>query len=105
MYGIIHPDAKPDDAPGGVILAHSMGLGKTLTTIAFLHTFFAAAHTSSLRGAASQGGSSSKSGGCGRALLVVPANVLETFNAEFTTWLPTGLEAATSPLTNQKVRK
>ncbi|KAJ9511802.1 hypothetical protein QJQ45_022678 [Haematococcus lacustris] len=41
---------------GGVILAHTMGLGKTLTTICFLHTFFAHHPT-------------------GRALVVVPANV------------------------------
>lgn len=105
IYGIIHPDAKADDVPGGVILAHSMGLGKTLTTIAFLHTYFAAARASSLRKAVGQGGSgtSSESTGCGRALLVVPANVQETFFAEFATWLPKGAESASSPLTVEKV--
>ncbi len=41
---------------GGAILAHVMGLGKSLTTVAFIHTVFAYEHE-------------------GRALIVTPANV------------------------------
>lgn len=103
IYGIIHPDAKADQTPGGVILAHHMGLGKSLTTIAFLHTYFAAAQASHLHLAASQGVSRGECLGCGRALLVVPANVLLNFHAEFKTWLPKEAEQASSPLTMAKV--
>ncbi|GFH19731.1 uncharacterized protein HaLaN_16732, partial [Haematococcus lacustris] len=70
---------------GGVILAHTMGLGKTLTTICFLHTFFAHHPT-------------------GRALVVVPANVLVNFYDELLQWLPpTPPGASVQGLTKDKV--
>ncbi len=63
-----------------------MGLGKTLQTIAFLHTYHAAFKDK-------------------RTLLVVPANVVGNWQAEFRQWLP-GKEDpgyAASELTADKV--
>lgn len=102
IYKTIRPNVNSDKTPGGVILAHSMGLGKSLTTIAFLHAYFAATQASSLSKAASHGNPSGESLSCGRALLVVPANVLLNFHAEFEMWLP-GAAPASSPLTLSKV--
>ncbi|KAK9810003.1 hypothetical protein WJX72_003200 [[Myrmecia] bisecta] len=55
--------------PGGCILAHSMGLGKSIQTIAFLHTY----HTY-IKGE--------------RTIIVAPANVLHNWKDEFKRWLP-----------------
>lgn len=56
------------DEPGGVILAHVMGLGKTLTTIAFLHTYLSIPPA--------------QEGKARLVLVVVPANVLHNFFGE-----------------------
>ena len=60
-------DGEDSDDPGGCILAHIMGLGKTLTTIAFLHTYM---------------GMPAADLGARRVLVVVPANVLFNFYSE-----------------------
>jgi len=65
-------DGDQEELPG-CILAHSMGLGKTLQTITLLHTL-------STRDDARDQHT--------RALLVVPANVICSWNAEFDKWLP-----------------
>eukprot|EP00873_Tetraselmis_striata_P045005 jgi/Tetstr1/465269/TSEL_009971.t1 len=57
-----------DDVPGGCVLAHSMGLGKTLQTITFLHTFHV--HRPGTK-----------------SLIVLPKNVLANWKQEFHTWL------------------
>ena len=73
-----------EDMPGGVILAHSMGLGKSLQTIAFLHTFHAYWPGN-------------------RSLLLVPSNVLHNWVDEFHRWLPRGRDEAENELTPSKV--
>eukprot|EP00741_Cyanophora_paradoxa_P011435 tig00020556_g11046.t1 len=70
------PNWKPKKRAAicGGILAHCMGLGKTLTTIAFLHTRFMAEKEA------------------GRPLpcflLVVPVNTLQNWAAELERWIP-----------------
>lgn len=58
-----------EDEAHGCILAHAMGLGKSLQTIALLHTYhgYFPGH---------------------RSLLIVPANVLGNWKEEFVKWLP-----------------
>ena len=74
-----------DDQEGlpGCILAHSMGLGKTLQTVTFLHTL-------STRQPPPGGAIRNTVVNVHhtRALLVVPANVLGSWGAEFSRWLP-----------------
>ncbi|DBA87025.1 TPA: hypothetical protein ACH3X2_000400 [Trebouxia sp. C0005] len=75
----------PDDEDaGGCILAHSMGLGKSLQTIAFLHTFFAYYPDQ-------------------RSLLLVPSNVVHNWVEEFHHWLPQGRPETDDELTPSKV--
>ena len=62
-----------------------MGLGKSLQTIAFLHTYHAAFPTQ-------------------RSLLVVPSNVLANWEREFSQWLPTSQSEHKSSLTFDKVK-
>ena len=69
---------------GGCILAHSMGLGKSLQTIAFLHTFHAYYPDQ-------------------RSLLLVPSNVLHNWVEEFQHWLPKGRQETDDELTPSKV--
>ena len=73
-----------EDTAGGVILAHSMGLGKSLQTIAFLHTFHAYWPGK-------------------RSLLLVPSNVLHNWVDEFQRWLPKGRSEDDNELTPNKV--
>lgn len=80
------------DEPGGCILAHIMGLGKTLTTIAFLHTYLSMPAVDP--------------GMPRRILVVVPSNVLYNFYAEFRRWLPSSESQdnkSKSSLTRKKV--
>lgn len=72
--------AAVEDAsePGGCILAHYMGLGKSFTSIAFLHTYFSLPPTSAVP--------------IRRVLLVVPPNVLMKFFGEFPKFLPNPID-------------
>ncbi|CAI5470907.1 unnamed protein product [Closterium sp. Yama58-4] len=59
--------------PGfGCILAHSMGLGKTLQVISFVHTVLNQFHAHGLR----------------TVLIVAPVNVLHNWKEEFRRWMP-----------------
>ncbi len=60
---------EDEDERHGCILAHAMGLGKSIQTIALLHTYhgYFPGHLS---------------------LLIVPANVLGNWKEEFKKWLP-----------------
>ncbi|CAI5516814.1 unnamed protein product, partial [Closterium sp. Naga37s-1] len=59
--------------PGfGCILAHSMGLGKTLQVITFVHTVLNQFHSHGLR----------------TVLIVAPVNVLHNWKEEFRRWMP-----------------
>ncbi|MCO5598150.1 hypothetical protein L7F22_052242 [Adiantum nelumboides] len=62
---------KAGDSGNGCILAHSMGLGKTLQVIAFLYTVF-----------------KRKDLGLRTALIVTPVNVLHNWPDEFEKWTP-----------------
>lgn len=63
----------------GCILAHSMGLGKTLQIVCFSDVFFR--HTSART-----------------ILCIMPINTLQNWLAEYNMWLPTEEAAAGSPL-------
>lgn len=82
MVDLQDPD---DEDAGGCILAHSMGLGKSLQTIAFLHTFFAYYPDQ-------------------RSLLLVPSNVVHNWVEEFHHWLPQGRPETDDELTPSKVK-
>eukprot|EP00775_Hariotina_reticulata_P004934 gene4934-5176_t len=77
-------DFEEPDA-GGCILAHSMGLGKSFQTVALLFLVFQKMP--------------------GRALLVVPTNVVRNWQDEFMKWLPGDKDADSqgSRLTKKKV--
>lgn len=77
-------DDDEEDIAGGVILAHSMGLGKSLQTIAFLHTFHS--HWPDKR-----------------SLLLVPSNVTHNWVDEFVRWLPKDRPEGANELTPNKV--
>ena len=68
---------------GGCILAHDMGLGKSLQVVALLHTFHA--HYEGKK-----------------SVLVVPTNVVHNWLDEFDAWLPADSTNA-SELTADKV--
>ena len=65
----MHAQYADEDERHGCILAHAMGLGKSIQTIALLHTYhgYFPDH---------------------RSLLIVPANVLGNWKEEFKKWLP-----------------
>ena len=81
--GFMQSQAEEEDA-GGCILAHDMGLGKSLQVVALLHTYHAYYVGK-------------------RSVLVVPVNVVHNWIDEFNTWLPTRDSANASELTRDKV--
>jgi len=75
-------DFSTDDSGLGAILAHSMGLGKTLQVVSFLHTLLknpvvraSRDHTEGLKPIKT-------------ALVIAPVNTLSNWEAEFSKWLP-----------------
>lgn len=75
-------DFSTDNVGLGAILAHSMGLGKTLQVVTFLHTLIknplvrsARSNTEGLRPIRT-------------ALVIAPVNTLANWEAEFQKWLP-----------------
>ncbi|KAA3682150.1 RAD54-like protein 2 [Paragonimus westermani] len=77
----------------GCILAHSMGLGKTIQIIGFLETIF-------------------RHCGAKRVLVIVPINTIQNWQAEFEMWLPSGLPSGQpikptvpSPLSDNRLEK
>uniref|UniRef100_A0A7S1X3P6 Uncharacterized protein n=1 Tax=Tetraselmis chuii TaxID=63592 RepID=A0A7S1X3P6_9CHLO len=70
---------KEDESVGGCILAHSMGLGKTLQTITFL-SMFHNQHPNT------------------QSLVVLPANVLANWKQEFKHWVGEGKGVKAYPL-------
>ncbi|KAF7255954.1 hypothetical protein EG68_07371 [Paragonimus skrjabini miyazakii] len=63
---------SPNELMGGAILAHCMGLGKTLSVIAFIHTLFMHADVLNIR----------------RCLVICPVNTLLNWKHEWEMWLP-----------------
>ncbi|GLC42501.1 hypothetical protein PLESTB_001104800 [Pleodorina starrii] len=109
-------ESRPEtESAGGCILAHSMGLGKTLSTITFLHMFLGQGLALSPSQPQAEPGLGAPApppaddtdglAGRRRALLVVPANVLYNFYEEFHLWLPKpdSADEALSRLTSNKV--
>jgi hypothetical protein len=93
-----HHDHDRDDQEGlpGCILAHSMGMGKTLQTVCFLHTLSTRQPRLGVGGSGGGGGGSDEHHT--RAVLVVPANVVSSWNAEFSKWLPrVGADTSATP--------
>lgn len=79
---IIESLSRYNDSQGfGCILAHSMGLGKTLQVIAFIDVFLH--YTSSQR-----------------VLCVVPINTIQNWMTEFNMWLPQATEIGASTSSN-----
>jgi transcriptional regulator ATRX len=62
--------AKPNNLGSGCLLAHCMGLGKTLQVITLVHTLIA--HKNETK--------------CKRVLILMPVNVLLNWKHEFTKW-------------------
>ncbi|KAF8563848.1 hypothetical protein P879_08363 [Paragonimus westermani] len=63
---------SPNELMGGAILAHCMGLGKTLSVIAFIHTLIVHADVLNIR----------------RCLVICPVNTLLNWKHEWEMWLP-----------------
>ena len=62
--------AKPNNVGSGCLLAHCMGLGKTLQLITLVHTLL----------------THKKETKCERVLILMPVNVLLNWKAEFIKW-------------------
>ncbi|KAK3271494.1 hypothetical protein CYMTET_20171 [Cymbomonas tetramitiformis] len=72
--------------PGlGAVLAHSMGLGKTLQVVALLHTLL----KSPLLRECRMGGERSLN----TALVLAPVNVVANWESEFAKWLPSSVQS------------
>lgn len=84
-----------------------MGLGKTLSTISFLHMFLGQAMSSASQDSSCEATNADGLQGRRRAVLVVPSNVLYNFYTEFMVWLPEqgSADEALSRLTGKKVRR
>ncbi|XP_045475499.1 uncharacterized protein LOC123681257 isoform X2 [Harmonia axyridis] len=77
---VIESTSRFDSSPGfGCILAHSMGLGKTLQIVCFSDIFLR--HTSAKT-----------------ILCIMPINTLQNWMAEYNMWVPTEENAGASPL-------
>ncbi|KAF6777850.1 hypothetical protein AHF37_02785 [Paragonimus kellicotti] len=63
---------SPNELMGGAILAHCMGLGKTLSVIAFIHTLIMHADVLNIH----------------RCLVICPVNTLLNWKHEWEMWLP-----------------
>ncbi|GAA57019.1 transcriptional regulator ATRX [Clonorchis sinensis] len=63
---------SPNDYSGGAILAHCMGLGKSLSIIAFIHTLFSYVDVLNLKS----------------CLIICPVNTLLNWKHEWEHWLP-----------------
>ena len=104
MAEVGNPGTDRKDRVYGGILAHSMGLGKTLQTIALIHTVLtckainrqgAAAAAAKRKGKEKEGsgvdgdGDSAGAGtNIGTVLILVPKNVLYNWHKEFVKWIP-----------------
>ena len=78
-------DVKADKIPGGAILAHCMGLGKTLQTIGLVHTV----HTQFPDKVA-------------RVLVLCPVNTVKNWEDEFEKWLRGDLEVDVYEMSGDK---
>lgn len=82
---IVESLAELDSGPGlGCILAHAMGLGKTLQTVAFIQTFLLQTNNPHRR-----------------VLVLVPVNTLENWADEFKLWAPPPDDVQVWPLNEQ----
>lgn len=103
MAEVGNPGTDRKDRVYGGILAHSMGLGKTLQTIALIHTVLTcktinrqgAAAAAKRKGKEKEGsgvdgdGDSAGAGtNIGTVLILVPKNVLYNWHKEFVKWIP-----------------
>ena len=76
---------RSDKVPGGAILAHCMGLGKTLQTIGLVHTV----HTQFPDKVA-------------RVLVLCPVNTVKNWEDEFEKWLRGDLEVDVYEMSGDK---
>ena len=76
---------KAGKKPGGAILAHCMGLGKTLQSVTLIHTVLA-----------------NKEIGVERAMVLCPVNVVKNWAEEFDKWLIGSLELDVYEMSGQK---
>ena len=76
---------EADESPGGAILAHCMGLGKTLQTVSLIHT----AHTNF-------------EAQISKVLVLCPVNTVKNWEDEFGKWLKGDLEIDVYEMSGEK---
>ena len=92
LYSLFEHDNTTTNIPvkvGGCILAHQMGLGKSLTTITLIHTLLKHCHPSSLT---PPNGEKRVNRPIRTILLVAPVNTLHNWEEEFRKWTPNSVE-------------